>query len=462
MGGHDPHIHPGPGGGAQGGSDGLVNGQVGGGEVEVPLGLGDHLQVEVGADGVGGVGGVGIGDHDAAGGVQGGQGPGTEEPEVGPGILVVPHGQEKDREAPHRLPPEAEGVVLPVAEAFLPVNVFVGHVQAADKAGHPVNDADFPVIPVVLVNGEHRQQGLEHPAEDAPGVELVRVVDGQGGGGAYPVVDHPDIHALGGFAGEDVQDVRPHGPLGDDEVFQKDIVFRLFQLLQKVGEKGRAGGKIRGLRVGVGRAQGGVPQVPGLLHGVGPIPHQVRGGQPGGQLALEGPPGLLPVVVGVAGAAQDNEHDPADQRDQEDGDDPGNFIGQLGFPGGDEQCHHQADQHADPVEVDEILGKEDQQHHIDGKLQGNAGGNEEHALPAGGKGAVNFLLDSFHRDGRPFLWRGRRVIGAPHFPPPAALSAPGAGRGGAGTGPPAGAWSRPDRARRSAGRGRGQRGCVPG
>ena len=38
----------------------------------------------------------------------------------------------------------------------------------------------------------------------------------------------------------------------------------------------------------------------------------------------------------------------------------------------------------------------------------------------------------------------------------------GAGRGGAGTGPPAGAWSRPDRARRSAGRGRGQRGCVPG
>lgn len=104
---------------------------------------------------------------------RGGKVRGRKSRKSDPGILVVPHGQEKDREAPHRLPPEAEGVVLPVAEAFLPVNVFVGHVQAADKAGHPVNDADFPVIPVVLVNGEHRQQGLEHPAEDARAWRLV-------------------------------------------------------------------------------------------------------------------------------------------------------------------------------------------------------------------------------------------------------------------------------------------------
>ena len=329
VGGHDAHVHPRPGGGAQGGGHGLVDDEVGGGEVEVALGLGDHLQVQVGADGVRGVGGVGIGHHDAPGPFQRGQGLGPEEAEIRRGVLVVPHNEEKDRQAPHRLPPQAQGVVLPVAKALLPVHILVGQVQAADEARHPVDDAQLPVVPVVLVDGQQGQQGLKHPAENAPAVELVGIVGGQGGGRAHPVVDHPHIHPLGSLAGEDLQDLVPQRALGDDEVLQEDIVLGLFQLLQKGRQEGGPGGEVGRLRVSIGRTPGGVAQVPGLLEGIRAVGHQVRGGQAIGQLALQGPLGLRPVVVGVAAAPQNEEHDAADQGNQKDGDDPGDLIGHL-------------------------------------------------------------------------------------------------------------------------------------
>ena len=167
---HDAHVHPRPGGDAEGGGDGLVDGQIGRSDIEVPLGLRDHLQVQVRPYGVVGVGRVGIGDNDTSGGLQRRQLPGPEQAEVGAGVLVVPHGQEEDGQAPSGLPPQAQGVVLPVAKALFSVHVFVGQVQTADVAGHAVDDGDLPVVPVVLVDGQDGHQGLENAAQDPAGM----------------------------------------------------------------------------------------------------------------------------------------------------------------------------------------------------------------------------------------------------------------------------------------------------
>lgn len=66
--------------------------------------------------------------------------------------------------------------------------------------------------------------------------------------------------------------------------------------------KVRPGGVVGGLRVAVGGAQGGVLQVPGLLHGVRPVVEEVGGGKLGHQVVLHGPAGLCPAVVGLAAA----------------------------------------------------------------------------------------------------------------------------------------------------------------
>lgn len=115
-----------------------------------------------------------------------------------------------------------------------------------------------------------------------------------------------------------------------------------------------AGGEISRLRVGVGRAEGGVAQIPGLLQGVRAIAHQVCGRERGRQLPLKGLAGLLPVIVGPSRSAEHEVGHAADHWQEEDRDDPGHFIGQFRLPGGDEQGHEQADGKAGPVEIDEV------------------------------------------------------------------------------------------------------------
>ena len=158
------------------------------------------------------------------------------------------------------------------------------------------------MVPVVLVDGQQGAEGLELLAADALLGQLLGVVRRQGGGGAHAVVDHPHLHPGGGLFRQNVQHVRPHGALGDDEVLQEDIFLGLGQFPEKDGEKVRPGGVVGGLRVAVGGAQGGVLQVPGLLHGVRPVVEEVGGGQLGHQVVLHGPAGLCPAVVGLAAA----------------------------------------------------------------------------------------------------------------------------------------------------------------
>ena len=220
---------------------------------------------------------------DPAGAGEPGHGLGPEQVEVLlPAGAVVPHGQEHDGHGPHRLPPQEDGAVLPVAEPHPAVDILVRQVHPPGEAPLPIDDAQLPVVPVVHPQGQHRDQPVEHPALDAPGRHLVIISAGQGEHAAEVVIDQPHLHPGGGLPLQDVQDGVPALPLLEDEILQEDVTLRLLQLLQHPHESQVAHREIFGPGVGVGGA-GGVPlQIADLAHRV-----LIQMGQP---VRLEIPP----------------------------------------------------------------------------------------------------------------------------------------------------------------------------
>ena len=158
-------------------------------------------------------------------------------PALQPARLQVPHLQEHQREAAHRLAPQQHAAVLPVAEAAHLVDILIRQVHAAGEGHLPVDHQDLPVVPVVVVGGHkghHRREGLGPDAQlfQAPGI-----VPGQGEELVGAVIEHPHVHPRGGLAGQDLQDPAPHLPFRNHEKLQKDEVLRLFQLLQQGREQ---------------------------------------------------------------------------------------------------------------------------------------------------------------------------------------------------------------------------------
>ena len=66
-------------------------------------------------------------------------------------LIYVPHLQEHEREALHRAALQHDRGILPVAEAFLAVDVLVSEIHAAVEGDLAVYDHDLAVIPVVVV-----------------------------------------------------------------------------------------------------------------------------------------------------------------------------------------------------------------------------------------------------------------------------------------------------------------------
>ena len=88
----------------------------------------------------------------------------------------VPHGQEGHCHGPHRVPLQPDGSILPMAEAWLDVDIFVGHVDPSGEGHLAVDDHILSMVPVVLAQGEQGHQPIEHPAVDAHLLQLGRIV----------------------------------------------------------------------------------------------------------------------------------------------------------------------------------------------------------------------------------------------------------------------------------------------
>ena len=279
MGGDDAHVHPRLGRVAQGGVHAVTDDQIGGHGIDIVLCLADQVQVyrlphRLVVQGV-----VGIG-LDIVSGPPGGLRRQGRRAEAAVVLLhipdILPHGEEHHRHAPRRLPLQQDGAVLPVAEAGLLVDILVGQVDAAGEGGVAVDDAELPVIPVVHADGDDGLEAVEKAAGDAGlGLKLVGVVHGEGVQGAHVVVDHPHVHPGGVLFPQDLHNGVPEHAGGDDEIFQEDILLRLFQLLQHDGEGVIPQRKIARPGVGVHGAAGVPLQIAGLIGRIRPQPLQL-------------------------------------------------------------------------------------------------------------------------------------------------------------------------------------------
>ena len=91
-----------------------------------------------------------------------------------PAAAVVPHGEEHDRHGPHRIAPKQNGIVLPMAESQLLVDVFVCQIDASGEAHLAVDNQQLPVIPVVEPGGHDRDKRFKHAAANAPDSSFLR------------------------------------------------------------------------------------------------------------------------------------------------------------------------------------------------------------------------------------------------------------------------------------------------
>ena len=129
----------------------MVDDEIGGGDIDIPVGPGDQIQIDGGADRLVIQGAVHKGLDQTVGGQFFFQVGGWPVPAE---LLLAllghpPGGQEHHGEIPRRLPLHPDAAVFPVAEAHHPVDIFVRQIDSAGKRRVAVDDTDFPVIPVV-------------------------------------------------------------------------------------------------------------------------------------------------------------------------------------------------------------------------------------------------------------------------------------------------------------------------
>ena len=269
--------------------------------------------------------------------------------------------REHDGEAPDRLPPEHDRGVLPVAVELLDVDILVGEVDAAGKAGVAVDDADLAVVAVVHPQVDNRDEGVEDAGPDAVGLQQLVIPVRELENRTQVVIDDPDVDPFGGFAAEDREDRVPHCPLLQDEVLEEDVVLRLFQLLKHPLPAHLAGGVVFAGGAAVRRAVGPPLDIMGLQAGVGlgrhhlfqhrlirlVIPHHILGD-------------LGHLFAGMAGKLVEAEQQvkgPAKNRQRHNQDNPGDFIGGVGAAGDDREDGHQAAKEGNAVENHRIMAE---------------------------------------------------------------------------------------------------------
>ena len=150
-----------------------------------------------------------------------------------------------------------------MAEPGFDVDVLVSHVDAPGKGHRSVDDHIFPVVPVILAQGHHREDAVKHPALDAQLFHALRVIRRKGEDGPHVVVDHPDLHPLLHLHLQHIQNGVPKLAFFNDEVFDEDIPLGPPQGGQNVAVTVVPQGVIVALGVAIHRAVGHLLQVVG-------------------------------------------------------------------------------------------------------------------------------------------------------------------------------------------------------
>ena len=164
-------------------------------------------------------------------------------------VVKAPHLEEHQGKASHRVARQHHGSILPLTESFHPADILVCQIDAAVEGNLAVDHKNFPVIPVVVMGGHNGGQGGKHLTLDAQIPQLLLIAVWQCRKLIGAVIQYPDIDSFLRLSGQKFQNLSPHQSLIDNEVFQKHILFRLFQLPQKFFPLGLTVGEVGHLRI---------------------------------------------------------------------------------------------------------------------------------------------------------------------------------------------------------------------
>ena len=178
----------------------------------------------------------------------------------------VPHLQEQECKAGSRIPLQHNRNVLPMPEAFSPVDILIRQIDASVKGDLSVDHQDLPVIPVVIVRGNNRPDRGKRLRLNTVLLQPFAVIRRKGGYLKHTVIHHTHIHALLCFFNEQLQDAAPHIAFINDEKLQKNELFRLLQFLHHSFEHILTQRKIRHLRLVIhGKAAAPVQVFPQIV-----------------------------------------------------------------------------------------------------------------------------------------------------------------------------------------------------
>ena len=128
-----------------------------------------------------------------------------------------------------------------------------------------VNHHDLSVVPVIEHHGNHRAEGIEHLALDAPGPYFLIKLGGKGVYASHVVVNQPHVQSGSGLYLQNIQDSAPHLSVVDDKVLQENEIFCLLQLLNHFLIQLLSHRKIFRPGIPVNRKARIIPQIDGLL-----------------------------------------------------------------------------------------------------------------------------------------------------------------------------------------------------
>ena len=145
----------------------------------------------------------------------------------------VPHFQKHERKPFHSIAFQADRRILPVTEPDFPVNIFVCQIRASRMGNPPVDDQDFPMIPVVIMAGEHRMDRRIHFAADSIFFQNFRVKLRKKRQGTHTVIHDTHFHALLYLLLQHFQNFMPQISFFDNEVFHENKLLRAPQILHQ-------------------------------------------------------------------------------------------------------------------------------------------------------------------------------------------------------------------------------------